>query len=67
MSEDDWVIPAYQCNGLRVTEIGTRFFEALRLEVPADVAHDFLLSGIIVDDQLVPGLLESGGGGRIFR
>jgi hypothetical protein len=59
MSGDDWVMPAYQCGGVRVTEIGARPFDALRLEAPVDVARDFLLSGIVVDDQLVPGLLEA--------
>jgi hypothetical protein len=59
VSEGDWIVPAFQCVGVRVTEIGARLFDALRVEVPADVARNFLLSGIIVDDQLVPGLLEA--------
>jgi hypothetical protein len=59
MSGDDWLMPAYECRGIRVTEVGDRIFEALRLQVPIDVAHDFLLSGVIVDDQLVPGLLDA--------
>lgn len=59
MSGDDWVMPAYECRGIRVTEVGGRMFDALRLQVPVDVADDFLLSGIIVDDQFVPGLLDA--------
>jgi hypothetical protein len=59
MSGDDWVMPAYECRGVRVTEIGKRSFDALRLEVPVEVTRDFLLSGIVVDDLLVPGLLEA--------
>jgi hypothetical protein len=59
MSGDDWLMPAYECRGIRVTEVGGRIFDAMRLQVPVDVAHDFLLSGIIVDDQLVPGLLDA--------
>src|SRR3982750_1658119 len=59
MSGDDWVFPAHACRGIRVTEIGTRFFDALRLAVPVDAARDFLLSGLVVDDQLVPGLFEA--------
>lgn len=56
---EDWVMPGYQCYGVRVPEIGSRIFDALRLQVPVDVAHDFLLSGIVVDDRLVPGLLDA--------
>ncbi len=59
MSGDDWVMPAYECRGIRVPEIGGCLFNALRLEVPVDVVRDFLLSGVVVDDQLVPGLLEA--------
>lgn len=72
MSGDDWVWPAYECRGVRITEIGGRIFDAMRLQVPVDVAHDFLLSGIIVDDQLVPGLLDAPSslhppGGQLFN
>jgi hypothetical protein len=59
MSGDDWVVPGYQCWGVRVSEIGARIFDSLRLQAPVNVLHDFLLSGIIVDDQLVPGLLDA--------
>ena len=59
MSGDDWVMPAYECRGIRVTEIGGHLFDALRLEAPVDVVRDFLLSGVVVDDQFVPGQLEA--------
>lgn len=60
MSGDDWIWPSYECRGVRVTEIGARPFDTVRLKAPIDVARDFLLSGIIVDDQLaLPGLLDA--------
>lgn len=59
MSGDDWVWPAHECRGVRVTEVGTTIFDAMRLDVPVDVSRDFLLSGIVVDDQLVPGLFDA--------
>jgi len=63
-SGDDWIVPAQTCGGIRITEIGERPFDALRLDAAAGIVHDFCLSGIIVDDHLVPGMPNTDPPGR---